>query len=117
MALFCPQGVEVVFLYRSQCDRTDCSSSSDKCILFFVVGFIWRIKSSVHFWRQFKSIFDYCNVGRDLYFVDYKVGFQVIYPQGSLYPGLRYGLVAAFILVSLCYTISLIIVVSEKNII
>ncbi len=34
---------------------------------------------------------------------------QVIYPQGSLYPGLQYGLLAAFTLVSLCYVISLML--------
>ena len=36
--------------------------------------------------------------------------FQVIYPQGSLYPGLQYGMLAAFILVSLCHVISLMII-------
>ncbi len=40
-----------------------------------------------------------------------RLSFQVIYPQGSLYPGLQYGMLAAFILVSLCYVISLVIVV------
>src|SRR5512137_1432977 len=29
--------------------------------------------------------------------------FQVIYPQGSLYPGLQYGMLSAFLIVSLCY--------------
>ncbi len=38
-----------------------------------------------------------------------RVFLQVIYPQGSLYPGLQYGLLAAFTLVSLCYVISLML--------
>lgn len=38
-----------------------------------------------------------------------RVFLQVIYPQGSLYPGLQYGLLAAFSLVALCYVISLLI--------
>jgi hypothetical protein len=38
-----------------------------------------------------------------------RVFLQVIYPQGSLYPGLQYGMLAAFTLVSLCYVISLMI--------
>lgn len=38
-----------------------------------------------------------------------RVFLQVIYPQGSLYPGLQYGMLAAFTLVSLCYVIPLVI--------
>ncbi len=38
-----------------------------------------------------------------------RVFLQVIYPQGSLYPGLQYWMLAAFTLVSLCYVISLMI--------
>ena len=36
-----------------------------------------------------------------------RVSFQVIYPQGSINPILQYGMLSAFILVSLCYIISL----------
>lgn len=43
--------------------------------------------------------------------------FQVIYPQGSLVSGLRYGMLAAFTIVSLSYLISLILIVLEKHII
>ena len=43
--------------------------------------------------------------------------FQVVHPQGSLFPGLQYGMLAAFALVTLCYLISLIIIVSDKNVI
>jgi hypothetical protein len=32
-----------------------------------------------------------------------RVSFQVIYPQGSLYPGLQYGMLSAFVIVTLCY--------------
>ena len=42
-----------------------------------------------------------------------RVFLQVIYPQGSLYPGLQYGMLAAFTLVSLCYVISLIITLAK----
>lgn len=41
-----------------------------------------------------------------------RVAFQLVYPQGSLYPGLQYGMLSAFIIVSLCYIIPLLIVVS-----
>ena len=41
--------------------------------------------------------------------------FQLIYPQGSLYPGLQYGMLSAFIIVSLCYTISLIVMLLNKT--
>ena len=37
-----------------------------------------------------------------------RVSFQIIYPQGSLYPGLQYGMLSAFVIVALCYIISLI---------
>lgn len=43
--------------------------------------------------------------------------FQVIYPQGSLYPGLQYGMVAVFAIVSVCYIISMLVLVLGKNII
>jgi len=37
-----------------------------------------------------------------------RLSFQVIYPQGSLYTGLQYGMLSAFLVVTLCYIISLI---------
>jgi hypothetical protein len=43
-----------------------------------------------------------------------RVAFQVIYPQGSLYPGLQYGMLSAFVIVSLCYIIALVNVVFQK---
>ncbi len=43
-----------------------------------------------------------------------RVVFQVIYPQGSLYPGLQYGMLSAFVLVSLCYLVSLLSVLFQK---
>ena len=44
-----------------------------------------------------------------------RLAFQAIYPQGSLYPGLQYGMLAAFIIITFCYTISLCILVLQKN--
>jgi hypothetical protein len=43
-----------------------------------------------------------------------RVAFQVIYPQGSLYPGLQYGMLSAFMIISLCYVISLMIMLFQK---
>lgn len=43
-----------------------------------------------------------------------RVVFQVIYPQGSLYAGLQYGMLAAFVIVALCYLIPLISILSQK---
>ncbi|MHB8135008.1 MAG: hypothetical protein ACYDH1_12395 [Anaerolineaceae bacterium] len=37
-----------------------------------------------------------------------RVAFQVICPQGSQYPGLQYGMLSAFVIVTLCYLISLL---------
>jgi hypothetical protein len=36
-----------------------------------------------------------------------RVAIQLIYPQGSMSPGLQYGMLSAFVTVSLCYIISL----------
>jgi hypothetical protein len=36
-----------------------------------------------------------------------RVAFQVVYPQGTLYPGLQYGMLLAFVIVTLCYAIPL----------
>ena len=36
-----------------------------------------------------------------------RVVFQVVYPQGTLYPGLQYGTLSAFVIVTLCYAIPL----------
>jgi hypothetical protein len=41
--------------------------------------------------------------------------FQLIYPQGALYPGLQYGMLAAFIVINLCYVISLCMVAIQKT--
>ncbi len=41
--------------------------------------------------------------------------FQLIYPQGSINPVLQYGMLSAFIVVNLCYMISLFVVVLQKN--
>ena len=43
-----------------------------------------------------------------------RVAFQVFYPQGSLYPGLQYGMLSAFVIVTLCYLISLLVILFEK---
>lgn len=43
-----------------------------------------------------------------------RVIFQVIYPQGSLYPGLQYGMLSAFVLITLSYLISLLGVLFQK---
>lgn len=40
--------------------------------------------------------------------------FQLIYPQGSINPVLQYGMLSAFIIVNLCYIISLWLMVSQK---
>lgn len=44
-----------------------------------------------------------------------RVVFQVIYPQGSLYPGLQYGMLAAFVIVTLCYLIPLLGLLAQKT--
>lgn len=44
-----------------------------------------------------------------------RVAFQVIYPQGSLYPGLQYGMLSAFVIVTLCYLVSLLSVLSQNH--
>jgi hypothetical protein len=41
-----------------------------------------------------------------------RVAFQIIYPQGSINPILQYGMLSAFIIISLCYIISLYIMMS-----
>jgi hypothetical protein len=43
--------------------------------------------------------------------------FQLIYPQGSISPVLQYGMLSAFIIVSLCYIVSLLIMVSQKSVV
>ena len=46
-----------------------------------------------------------------------RVFLQVFYPQGSQYPGLQYGMLAAFTLVSLCYVISLMLTLSKITVV
>jgi hypothetical protein len=38
-----------------------------------------------------------------------RVAMQIIYPQGTLIPGLRYGMLAAFVVVAACYVVPLLI--------
>ncbi len=42
-----------------------------------------------------------------------RVALQIIYPQGSMIPLLQYGMLSAFIIVSLCYLVSLYFMVSQ----
>jgi len=41
--------------------------------------------------------------------------FQLIYPQGSLYPGLQYGMLFAFAMITLCHLIPLLIIWLQKD--
>jgi hypothetical protein len=43
-----------------------------------------------------------------------RVLFQIIYPQGSQSSILEYGMLSAFVIVFLCYLISLVLIVVEK---
>ena len=43
-----------------------------------------------------------------------RVAFQLIYPQGSLIPGLQYGMLSAFVIVTLCYLIPLLSILFQK---
>ncbi|NOT03113.1 MAG: hypothetical protein HOP27_00785 [Anaerolineales bacterium] len=43
-----------------------------------------------------------------------RVAFQLIYPQGSLYPGLQFGMSSAFVVITLCYLISLLSILFQK---
>ncbi len=45
-----------------------------------------------------------------------RMAFQLIYPQGTLFPVVRYGMLSAFILISLCYIISLFMMASQITI-
>ena len=45
----------------------------------------------------------------------FRVLFQIIHPQGSMRPGLQYGMLAAFVFVFLCYLISLILTAVDKS--
>ncbi len=44
-----------------------------------------------------------------------RLSFQLIYPQGSLYPGLQYGMLVAFAMITLCYLIPLLIIWLQKD--
>lgn len=43
-----------------------------------------------------------------------RLAFQIVYPQGSINPVLQYGMLSAFIIINLCYMISLYVMVSQK---
>lgn len=43
-----------------------------------------------------------------------RLGLQVIYPQGSINPFIQYGMLSAFVIISLCYAIPLIVMVSQN---
>jgi hypothetical protein len=42
---------------------------------------------------------------------------QLIYPQGSFNPAVQYGMLAMFILVTICFLISLCIIIFQKSIV
>ena len=43
-----------------------------------------------------------------------RVAFQLIYPQGSQHPGLQYGMLSAFLIISFCYITSLMVILFKK---
>ncbi|MCW4029580.1 MAG: hypothetical protein NWE92_08035 [Candidatus Bathyarchaeota archaeon] len=43
-----------------------------------------------------------------------RVALQIVYPQGSIYPALQYGMLSAFVIVSLCYITPLTTVVRKE---
>lgn len=43
--------------------------------------------------------------------------FQIIYPQGSITPALQYGMLAAFAVVTVCYLVSLGMILFQKTLI
>jgi hypothetical protein len=43
-----------------------------------------------------------------------RVAFQLIYPQGSLVPGLQYGMLSAFGMITLCYLVALLGILFPK---
>ncbi len=43
-----------------------------------------------------------------------RVALQLVYPQGSMNPVLQYGMLSAFIVVSLCYLAALLLVMSKN---
>jgi hypothetical protein len=45
-----------------------------------------------------------------------RVAFQVFYPQGTINPVVRWGSLVAFISVSLCYAVSLLIILAQYSI-
>lgn len=44
-----------------------------------------------------------------------RVALQILYPQGTLFPGLQYGMLAAFGIVFLCYAVPLAGVLLQKG--
>lgn len=46
-----------------------------------------------------------------------RLSFQLIYPQGSLYPDLQYGMLAAFAIIALCHLIPLLMIWIQKDIV
>lgn len=46
-----------------------------------------------------------------------RVAFQIMYPQGAINPLLQFGMLSVFVLISLCYLVSLVITITVKNII
>lgn len=42
--------------------------------------------------------------------------FQIVYPQGSFNPVVQYGMLIAFVLVNLCYLVSMGLVITQKQV-
>jgi len=44
-----------------------------------------------------------------------RVAFQLVHPQGSLVPGLQYGMLSVFVIVTLCYLIPFLTLLFQRN--
>jgi hypothetical protein len=44
-----------------------------------------------------------------------RVVLQIVYPQGSMNPALRYGMLCSFVVIFLCYAVSFVLVMRSRN--
>lgn len=84
MALLCPQGVEVVFLYGSQRNGIDFSGSSNQRVLFFIVGPVRINKLTLHFRSTCEPVLHHRDAHRNLYSMDHTAVVSSDLPTGHL---------------------------------
>ena len=83
-------------------------------VFFLIPGLVWISEYPVHIRRQVKSIFNHCDAFRNKHFMGDKVNISAYLSTRFTLPRSSVRMLFAFIVISICHIIPLIIMMSQN---